>query len=330
MANWLLVLTLAMGSSIASAQPGHSVPPAVPGQAVADTESAEIAAKVAERRVAQLAAQQDAIARRWQDQLEAVDRLKKQRASWRRDRELRDSLSTSLDTANRLSATTTDLEVARTRLVNARRSYLKAIEGELGAGPVPARRAALERAKRALSSQVSSAPHRIVLPDLGVDLLADPEELDQRAAELRASEEDLSRQLATLKTQASELDRVASLRKQHDRAGDLFNRDGDEPHRATTRAPSEVSVAEELGGAARPNASPVTSAPNFENFVPIVLSDVIDASTINSLAAAQRSGDPALRAEAAHRAGEAVARRLGEIKRRRLEIEARARVLRGP
>src|SRR3954468_16086492 len=98
MAKWLLVLTVPMGASIASAQPGHSAPAPVPTRSVADTEAVEIAAKVAERRVAQLAAQQDAIARRWQDQLEAVDRLKKQRASWRRDRELRDSLSTSLDT----------------------------------------------------------------------------------------------------------------------------------------------------------------------------------------------------------------------------------------
>src|SRR5262249_56057091 len=87
----------------------------------------------------------------------------------------------------------------------------------------------------------------------------------------------------------------------------------------------------EGGGTAggRPNVGPGTSSPGFENFVPIVLADVIDASTINSLEAAQRSGDPAQRAEASHLAGDAVAKRLGEIKKRRLEIEERARQLRG-
>jgi len=332
MAKWLLLLALVMESSIASAQPGHPVTPPTPGQPVADTESAEIAAKVAERRVAQLAAQQDAIARRWQDQLEAVDRLKKQRASWRRDRELRDSLSTSLDTANQLSATTTDLEVARARLVNARRSYLKAIDDELASAPVPARRSALERAKRALSSQVSSAPHRIVLPDMGVYLLADPEELDQRAAELRASEEELSREAIGLEAQAQVLDHVAQLRKQHERAGDLVNRDDDQPHRNTPRKTSDGT---DEGGSGpwdnphSPSSPPGSPLPGGENYVPIVLADVIDASTINTFAAAERSGNPAQRAVAARAAHDAVARRIDQVRKLRGEIESRAKALRG-
>ena len=68
---------------------------------------------------------------------------------------------------------------------------------------------------------------------------------------------------------------------------------------------------------------------NFDNFVPIVLAEVIDASTLNSLEAAQRSGDPAQRAGAAHLAGDAVAKRINEVRKRRLEIEARARQVRG-
>jgi len=332
MAKWWLVLTVAMGSAIASAQPGSSVPPSVPSQAVAGTESAEIAAKVAERRVAQLAAQQDVIAKRWQDELEAVDRLKKQRASWRRDRELRDSLSTSLDTANRLSATTKDLEVARARLVNARRSYLTAIEDELGAGPVPLRRTALERAKRALASQLSSAPHRIVLPDLGVDLLADPEELDQRAAELRASEDELSREAIGLAAQAQVLEHLAQLRKQHERAGDLVNRDDDQPHRNTPRKTTdgtdEVAAGSWGDNPHSPSSPPGPSLPGGENYVPIVLADVIDASTISTFAAAERSGDPAQRAVAARAAHDAVARRIDQVRRLRGDIELRAKKLR--
>jgi hypothetical protein len=62
--------------------------------------------------------------------------------------------------------------------------------------------------------------------------------------------------------------------------------------------------------------------------VPIVLADIIDASTMSSFTAAERSGDPAQRAEAARRAHDAVARRIDQVRHRRAEIESRARQLR--
>src|SRR5262249_40234610 len=152
--------------------------------------------------------------------------------------------------------------------------------------------------------------------------------LEQRAAELRASEEDLARQLSGLKAQATELDHLALLRKQHERAGDVFNRDDDEPHHNTARPGNETGTPpDEGGGAGRPSA-PGSAGGSFESYAPIVLADVINASTLLSLEAAQRSGDPGQRAEAARRAGDEVARRIGEVRKRRLEIEARARQLR--
>ena len=313
MIRWLLVLAVTVASSTVSAESRPSPPP--PPPAIAATAKAESVAKAAEHQVARATLSRASLAQRYKDELERIDRLKNQRASWRRDRELRDNLSDSLETANQLSAATRELERAKITLEQARRSYLAAIDAELGAGTTPAR-------AQQLAPQVNVAPRRIVIPDFDIDPLADPEELDQRAAELRAAEEELGRQIAGLKAQADELDHLAVLRKQHDRAGDLFNRDDDEPHRNTVR-PTEG----EDGGGRQPNLPP--GAPNFENFVPIVLVDVIDASTINSVAAAQRSGDPAQRAAAAHQAHDAVARRLDEVKKRRLEIEGRARQLRG-
>ena len=59
-----------------------------------------------------------------------------------------------------------------------------------------------------------------------------------------------------------------------------------------------------------------------------VLGEVIDHSTIDSLTRAQRSGDPAKRAEAARLARDAVAQRLDQLKKKRAQIEARARQLR--
>jgi len=328
MARWLLSLTLVMASSIAPAVSAQTAPPPPAAPAIGSAESAEISAKVAERRVAQLASHHAQLAKRYQDQLDAIDRLKKQRASWRLDRELRDSMSSSLETANQLTATTRELEAARQHLVSTRRAYLIAIDGELGTGPVPPRRQALERARRALVPQLRDAPHRIVLPDLDVDLLADPEELDERAAELRATEDELAREVAGLEAQAAALDHLAQLRKQHDRAGDLFNRDDDQPHRNTahkTDGADEVAPAWDNPHSPATPGSPAISA---ENYVPIVLADVIDASTISTFAAAERSGDPAQRAEAAHKAHDAVARRIDQVRRKRIEIEARAKQLR--
>lgn len=318
MTRWLLVLAVTVASSTASAESRPSVQPA--SQA---TTEAEAAAKQAEHQVAQATMYRATLAKRYKDELERIDHLKNQRASWRRDRELRDNLSESLETANQLSAATHELDRATTALERARRSYLAAVDAELGAGPAPARQQQLARARAQLAPQVNVAPRRIVIPDFDIDPLADPEELDQRAAELRATEEELGRQLTGLKTQAEELDHLVVLRKQHERAGDLFNRDDDEPHRTTVR-PGDT---EDPGGGRNPSGGP--GSPNFENFVPIVLVDVIDASTINSVAAAQRSGDPAQRAAAAHQAHDAVARRLDEVKKHRLEFEARAKQLRG-
>ena len=323
MSRWLLVLAMAVASSTASAEPR---PPSAPVTVTATTETV---VKTAEQLVARRAVKRGALAKRYQEELEQIDRLKNQRASWRRDRELRDNLSESLETANQLSAATRELGQARTELESARRAYLVAIDAELAAGAPPARAQQLTRARAQLAPQITDVPRRIVIPDFEIDPLADPEELEQRAAELRASEEDLGRQLAGLKAQATELDHLALLRKRHERAGDLFSRDDDEPHHNTARPSTEPgSTPDDGGGGAGKPSAPGGVSGNFESFVPIVLVDVINASTLLSLEAAQRSGDPGQRADAARRAGDEVARRIGEVHKRRLEIEVRARQLR--
>jgi hypothetical protein len=308
MSRWLLVLALLVVSATASAQPAEL------GAVASATDTASVTSKVAERRFGELVVRHRELAKRYQDELDAIDRLKNQRASWRRDRELRESLSSSLETANQLSTATRELERAKTRLANARRSYLAAIEVELATGGTTARAMQLKRARAWLTPQVKDAPRPIVIPDLEVDLLADPEELDQRAAELRESEEELNRQLTSLRAQAAELDRRVLLRKQHARAGDLLNRDDDQPHRNSPKASEDPP--EDTGR--HPDSGPPITP---ETYVPIVLDEVVDGSTSTSLSAAQR-------ADAAHKAHGAVARRLEQVRKRRTEIEARARELR--
>src|SRR3954467_11549751 len=148
MSRWLLVLAVAVASSTASAEPRQPTPP------VAITATAETAMRSAEQRVARVGTRREALAQRYQDELAQIDRLKNQRASWRRDRELRDSLSESLETANQLSAATRELGQARTDLESARRAYLVAIDAELATGPSPARAQQLTRARTQLAPQI--------------------------------------------------------------------------------------------------------------------------------------------------------------------------------
>jgi hypothetical protein len=320
MSRWWLVLTLVVMSVSARAQPGSPA---------ALTSRAETSAGIAEQEVAQLAARRAELKQRYEDEVADIDRLKKQRASWRRDRDLRESLSASLETSKRLDNATREVDIAQRSLVNARRAYLNAIEAELKAGAPPPRTQRLERAKALLASQLRDVPHRILIPDLRIDPLADPEELLQHANELRASESELGHQVEELAEQAIELERTAQLRKQHERQGDLVNRYDDQPHRNSSRSEGGGD-GPGVGGVGDRSSLPIappTAPSSFESYVPTVLADVIDASTINNFTAAQLSGDPAQRAQAARKAHDAVALRLEQVRRKRLEIEARAKRL---
>ena len=60
----------------------------------------------------------------------------------------------------------------------------------------------------------------------------------------------------------------------------------------------------------------------FESEATVALSGIVDASTIDTLNRAQRSGDPSQRALAAKKARDAVAGRLEQLRKKRAEIEA--------
>ena len=324
MSRWFVVLVLAVASATGSAM-AQSAP--VTAKAAAD-------ASELERKVSQLAAQRGALAKTYADQLEVIDRLKKQRASWRRDRELRESLAAANETATKLGAATNELAKANTSLAASRRTLIAAIDAEIATKPAAPRAGALARMKSQLSPQVADKKlHRIVLPDLEVDPLADPEELEQQAAALRDSEAELSRQVVGLEEQATELDEVAKLRKAHDRASDLAKRDDDQPQRTAQSGGSrgtfdgQGSPAPEVsgGGAAggdRGSSTGPSGLSGFEADASVVLSGVVDSATIDTLTRAQRSGDPALRAAAAKKTRDAVAGRLEQLRKKRAEIEA--------
>lgn len=328
MSRWWLVLILAVASAPAW------------GQSASATAQAQAEVRGGEQRVTGLGQRRQVLARKYEDELKAVDRLKKQRASWRRDRELRDSLAEANETAGELASVTAELTRAQAALALAKQTVVARIDAELAAGATGPRAKDLASWKAQLAPQAAPRTvHRIVIPDTAIDPLADPEELDQAAAALRDSEAELTRQVQGLEKQAADLDQVAKLRKAHDRADLLAHRDDDSPHRTQTASTARGgalddanSPAPEAGG--EPGSTGGTgfgstggpAAPaSFESDATLVLADVIDSSTIEQLTRAQRSGDPAQRAFAAKRARDAVAARLEQLRKQRLQIEAAAK-----
>ena len=272
-----------------------------------------------------LQAQRSQLVAKFQRETDQVDRLKKEKASWRRDRELREAMADSADTANQLAAL--DKQLAKLR---------------------PAR-----------------VPKKIVIPDGQLDPLADPEDLDKQAADLKQAEAELANQAKGLDGQAKDLADVADVRKHHERAIDMSRRDDDQPLRGAqrsseggaTQAATPTNSGTSSGGAGAPGgggtgagssgggstggtggtdsfggdhgSSTTTSVSSFESEASIVLGDVLDHATIDGLARASRSGDPGQRADAAKKAAAAVRARAAALAKQRAAIEARAKQLRG-
>lgn len=327
MLRWWLVLVLTVASATGWAQP--AAPATV-------TAKAQEVATAAERRVQQLVARRAALNARYEAELRVIDRLKQQRKSWRQERELADKLSEANETATALANVTRELAAAHGQLAGARRVLVTAIDTELRAGAAGPRAAHLGRLRAQLVPQVRRPVHRIVLPNAELDPSADPEDLDQQAAALREAELELQRQIAALDRQASELERVAELRKSHDRAIVLDRRDDAQPSRNPTQGGGGRNLGTSAGAddANAPPTSPESGggggggAPTFEADASIVLSEVVDPSTIDALTRAQRSGDPAQRAKAAQRTRDAVKARLEKLRAQRALVEQRAKQLR--
>nr|MBA3821352.1 hypothetical protein [Deltaproteobacteria bacterium] len=187
----------------------------------------------------------------------------------------------------------------------------------------------LARLKAQLVPPTQRLVHRIKIPNLELDPGADPEDLDLQAAQLRALEAELQRQIGGLEKQSKDLERVAELRTSHDRASVLDRRDDGQP----SRNPQQASGGREaVDGAASPENGDTGGSseppPSFESEATVVLADVVDPTTIDTLTRAQRSGDPAQRAKAAARTRDAVKAKLDLLRQKRAQIEQRAKQLR--
>ncbi|HUQ05694.1 MAG TPA: hypothetical protein VM261_24490 [Kofleriaceae bacterium] len=334
----VLALALILGTSgVATAQVRSTAaaPRARVAQVQTAVERAAAAVVKAESVRTQLVGERAKLVRRYESELAEIDKLKRQKASWRRDRALRGKLAASVETARALESLATRLKRADADVVRARAAAVVSVDQALVTATGPTR-TDLERKRRAWAPP-PPPPRKIIIPDEALDPLADPEELEQRAAELRDVEAELGRELARLEQQATRFDRMAQLRKQHERAAELAVRDESDPQRIGTTARNGFSNEVADGAGAPPNqedgpgggsglsgGDPSSDSRDFAT----ALSDVVDPSTVDALRRAERSSDPSARAAAARRARDAVNQRLSTMRKKRAAIEGRARELR--
>jgi hypothetical protein len=339
-----VVCALAVASATAWAQPGPSpAQTAVAAGATAAqttaTDQALAAVNKALLNVSQIATARNKLDHVYKDQLAAADRLKNERQSWRRDRDLRASMADADETAKGLEAMNKDLVTATARLATARKALAAAIDVELAAGTTDARAGRLTRTRAELDAVLGAKPKKIVMPDdVNIDTL-DPEDLEQQAQAIADTEKQLANQVAGLDQQATELARLAELRKSHDRANDMMIREDDQPHRdvhssSSTTNGVAASPASNTGGGTGTTQTGGNDfngtgdrGTSFESEASFVLGEVIDPSTLDTLARASKSGDPAKRAEAARATRNAVAARLEQLKKKRELIEKREKQL---
>lgn len=324
------------------AVPGQLIP-GIPGQPSAalmalDTDRAwaQVDATMAQQRRA--VADKTALDKHYQEQLAEIDRLKRQRPSWRRDRQLRERMSESHGTAQKLAALDQRVRSFDARLERDRRALVAAIDRELAAGPVPGRKALVAGWRRTMQRALARGAKKIVIPDDTLDPLADPEELEYQASLLRQSEEQLAHELDRLDKQARRYQRMAELREKRSRATELAGLDDDQPRRTTAHRGGERASSAEPEADQAPTAPPGgppappddTGGNEIEDpMFDVVLADVVDASTIRALRAAEGSSDPAVKARAADKARQEVKDRLERLQKRRALIQSRAKSLRG-
>jgi hypothetical protein len=343
-----LACVLAVASAPAWAQPAPVQPTAAPSS-TSSVDAAQRRVQATTRKLGQLTSELERLRVRQDEQLRAIDRLKKQKASWRRDRELNQAQADANDTAKQLTAIDKQLRSVGQELAAARRTVIVAIDRELATGASGTRSDQLRQLRAQLAPPAIVAK-KIVIPDAEIDPLADPEELERQAAAIAAAERQLDAQRRGLDQQHKDLRLVAELRSAHERAGELSTRDDDQPHRGAQRGTTRGNEAatagapenDSAGGAGNGGDTGQTGtgggtfgdtktnpASSFESTAAVALGEVIDKTTIEGMLRASRTGDPKQRAEAAKQARDAVAKRLEQLRKKRAMIEQRAKQLRG-
>jgi hypothetical protein len=334
--SWIVLVVLALVAGTAVAGPDKTAE-----ALAAETDAATAKLAKDQKARAALVATKATLAKRYDAELAAVDRLKEQKKSWRRERQLQDAQAAALDTSKEIEKVAGKIAALDAKIAADKRAVVVAIDAELPALADGARKRQLTSSRSASAPKAAAKVHKIVVPDAEIDPLADPEELDQQAAALRSTESELDKQLKALDEQTRRLIKAAELRKAHDRAGDLAQRDDDQPRRSGTGGGGRTAGLDDDNGTPQasdgpgdlePGESPPPMGGDLGGFqgeeTAQLLTDVIDPATGELLRRAGRTTDPATKAEAAKAARDQVKARLEALRKKRAAVEARAKTLR--
>ncbi len=344
----VIAASIALGSAPAMSQANRPVLAQPPSAAATDRAAADTARR--ERARVQKLSEKRMLERAYEAQLRELDRLKRTRASWNRDRQIRSRKAESQSTAARLSRADSELRTIDDLVRRQRRALLVAIDREVAQRPSFARRGALDRMRAQVTAALKPRVRKILVPDDTLDEMADPEELTEQIALIQQAEAELRRERQALRLREDRYARMARLRQQRERAtemGELEEDLGRRTGRAETRGPAAAGGQGDRGEASEPD-SPTdygggggaedsgsggsggdgdTLGPGgfgedggFEQSS-ILLTDVVDSGTIDALRRAGRSSSPGRRAEAAERARKQVESRLQRLERSRAMIQ---------
>jgi hypothetical protein len=273
-------------------------------------------------------------------QLAEVDKLKRSRASWRRDRQLRDQKARSQKTARALIAVNGKLRTALVSVSKARKALALAIDQELNHSPTAARQSYLRTMLGKVKVGLRKAPKKIFMPELELDEYADPEELEEQIALINRAEAKLQAEQDSLKRRASHFDRMQALRDKRSRSDALGVFESDNVRRSTSRVgdsnerspQSDNNSGSGAGlseGADAESPSPAPPGGGGDDFsepdsfatASVVLADVVDSGTQDALRRAHRSKSPKTKALAAKRAQEQVSDRIQRLRASRARIK---------
>ncbi len=194
-----LAIQVLLGAPPASASPvGAASAPAALAQAPRTDASAAEVTRLQRLRSARQG-EKRALERTYEAQLGELDRLKRGKASWRRDREIRSSQADSQATAERLSRADQALRAIDAALRRQRQALIAAIDRELSLGPSPGRRAQLGRMRAAVAVALAPKVRKILVPDDTLDELADPDQLAEQVALIQQAEAELRRERESLR-----------------------------------------------------------------------------------------------------------------------------------
>ncbi len=326
------------GAAVAPTRVAQLAEPAPTPSQVTDRAADRVAAVRAQRQRA--VTEKSRLAKRYEAQLAEIDRLKKSRASWRRDRMIRQQKADSLTTGRALQELDTEIRRLDGRLRSEQQALISTIDRELETRPAPTRRHKLLALRRATGRELHR-DKKIVLPDDTIDPLADPEELEYQAARIAQSEKELAREIALLGERAKRYRHMDKLRRQRARAAQAGRWDDSRSRRTAGRISDRqngaggglASLDDNSDGEAGP-PSPIDEDPAVgggygEYSDPtVVLVEVVDTDTLDALRNAQSSGNLVVKAKAAERASKQVHSQLERLRRQRLLIEKRAAELR--